>query len=483
MISPRCRRAHAAAPHRETRLSAIVRPAPMRRARIRASSCSRPRCCCSTARCASSTRIRRRRTCSSCRKQAAHRPARSRDVFGDAPALVAAIDKAVRERRVVHRAGARARASPASRSCISPARCRRSKCTTATLLLEFRHIDQQLKIAREERLLEQQQANRELIRSLAHEIKNPLGGIRGAAQLLERELDRAAADRVHAGDHRRGRPPAVAGQPAADAAPAADVPAHQHPRDPGAGEGRGAGGVPAGRRSSADFDTSLPEFDADPEQLTQAVLNIVRNAAQALAGTTAGPRDPPDDARRARRDAGAASATGWRSRVAIADNGPGVPGAIRDRIFFPLVSGREGGSGLGLTIAQTFVAQHDGTIECESVPGRTVFTILLPLEHRPRAARRPDGTTECTPTITNRRAAARDEAVWIVDDDRSIRWVLEKALAREGIPYKTFASAYEVLQALRRQPAAGAGLRHPDAGRIRARRCSTRSRSAIRTSR
>ena len=66
--------------------------------------------------------------------------------------------------------------------------------------------------------------------------------------------------------------------------------------------------------------------------------------------------------------------------VAIADNGPGVPQGIADRIFFPLVSGREGGSGLGLTIAQTFIAQHNGTIDCDSAPGRTVFTILLPLE-------------------------------------------------------------------------------------------------------
>ncbi len=114
----------------------------------------------------------------------------------------------------------------------------------AALLLEFRHIDQQLKIAREERLLEQQQANRELIRSLAHEIKNPLGGIRGAAQLLERELDRPQLveyTQVIIGEADRLR---VARQSAARAAPAADVPADQHPRGPRAREGRRAGGVP-----------------------------------------------------------------------------------------------------------------------------------------------------------------------------------------------------------------------------------------------
>jgi two-component system nitrogen regulation sensor histidine kinase GlnL len=248
----------------------------------------------------------------------------------------------------------------------------------ATLLLEFRHIDQQLKIAREERLLEQQQANRDLIRSLAHEIKNPLGGIRGAAQLLERELDRpqlieytqviiGEADRLQSLVNRLLTP-------------------HRLPtyRRTNIHEilVRVKGVVQAEFPQVAivpDFDISLPEFDADPEQLTQAVLNIVRNAAQALVGTTAGPQ-----IRLTTRVARYVTLAKKRYRlalaVAIADNGPGVPEALRERIFYPLVSGREGGSGLGLTIAQTFVAQHNGTIECESVPGRTVFTILLPLQ-------------------------------------------------------------------------------------------------------
>ena len=129
----------------------------------------------------------------------------------------------------------------------------------------------------------------------------------------------------------------------------------------------------------SDFDISLPEFEADPEQLMQAVLNIVRNAAQALERTTAGPRICLTT-----RVARYVTLAKKRYRMALAlsieDNGPGIPDEIRDRIFYPLVSGRDGGSGLGLTIAQTFVAQHNGTIECESAPGRTVFTILLPLE-------------------------------------------------------------------------------------------------------
>jgi two-component system nitrogen regulation sensor histidine kinase GlnL len=134
-----------------------------------------------------------------------------------------------------------------------------------------------------------------------------------------------------------------------------------------------------------DFDTSLPEFDADPEQLVQAVLNIVRNAAQALAVNTTDPA-----IRLTTRVARSVTLAKKRHRLAIAvaieDNGPGIPEAIRERVFFPLVSGREGGSGLGLTLAQAFVAQHGGTIECDSSPGSTVFRILLPLVPGPSGA-------------------------------------------------------------------------------------------------
>jgi two-component system nitrogen regulation sensor histidine kinase GlnL len=251
------------------------------------------------------------------------------------------------------------------------------------LVLEFRHIDQQLKIAREERQLEQQQANRELVRNLAHEIKNPLGGIRGAAQLLERELDRpqlieytqvviGEADRLQALVNRLLTPHRVPSFRRTNiheiVSRVRSVVQAEFPR---------VGIV-------CDFDISLPDLDADSEQLTQATLNIVRNAAQALESTTANPQ-----IRLTTRVARYVTLAKKRHRIALAlsieDNGPGVPEAIRDRIFYPLVSGREGGSGLGLTLAQAFIAQHGGAIECESAVGRTVFTILLPLE-----ARRPD---------------------------------------------------------------------------------------------
>ena len=129
-----------------------------------------------------------------------------------------------------------------------------------------------------------------------------------------------------------------------------------------------------------DYDTSIPEFRGDRAQLIQAVLNIVQNAAQALSERIA-----KGDAVITLRTRVARQVTFGRQRYRLAlelhviDNGPGVPDAIKERIFYPLVSGRDGGSGLGLTLAQTFVQRHHGLIECDSVPGRTDFRILIPL--------------------------------------------------------------------------------------------------------
>lgn len=248
----------------------------------------------------------------------------------------------------------------------------------AVLVLEFRRIDQQLRIAREARRLEQQQMNRELIRNLAHEIRNPLGGIRGAAQLLQAELDRpqlaeyteviiAEADRLRALVDRLLSP-------------------HRAPsyRKTNVHEVlvRVKGLVQAEFPAVpviCDFDTSLPDIDADPGQLVQATLNIARNAAQAL--SSAGLAAPT--VRFVTRVARGVTLAKRHHRtalsIAVEDNGPGIAPALRERVFFPLVSGRDGGSGLGLTIAQTYVSQHGGTIECESAPGRTVFAIVLPL--------------------------------------------------------------------------------------------------------
>mgnify|MGYP002624122518 FL=1 len=249
------------------------------------------------------------------------------------------------------------------------------------VLIEMIEIEQQTRLDREERTFEQAQANKELVRNLAHEIKNPLGGIRGAAQLLEMEMDSRELTEytrviIHEADrlqllvdrllapHRR---PHVVG----------DVNIHEiceRVRALIAAE------FPRGLTLRRDYDTSIPEFRGDREQLIQALLNIAHNATYALAERIAA-----GDAELIFRTRIARQVTFGKQRFRLAlelhvqDNGPGVPEAIRDRIFHPLVSGREGGSGLGLTLAQTFVQQHQGMIECDSVPGRTVFKILIPL--------------------------------------------------------------------------------------------------------
>jgi two-component system nitrogen regulation sensor histidine kinase GlnL len=251
----------------------------------------------------------------------------------------------------------------------------------AEVVVELRENVQQLKLDREERLLDQSQANKELIRNLAHEIKNPLGGIRGAAQLLELELPDASlreytqviikeADRLQTlvdrllAPHRR---PHIVG----------DVNIHEvceRVRSLVLAE------FPSGLAIRRDYDASIPEFRGDKEQLIQAVLNIVHNAAQALRKQIGeGSAEIVLRTRVARQVTLAKVRYGLALDLHIIDNGPGIAPDIRDRIFYPLVSGREGGSGLGLTLAQTFVQQHMGLIECESRPGLTDFRILIPL--------------------------------------------------------------------------------------------------------
>jgi two-component system, NtrC family, nitrogen regulation sensor histidine kinase GlnL len=247
----------------------------------------------------------------------------------------------------------------------------------ARLMLELRELQQQMKIAREAKILEQQEANRELIRNLAHEIKNPLGGIRGSAQLLERELPDAElreftqvivkeTDRLQSLMNRLLTPSRL-----------------PHVEDLNIHE------VTERVRSlllaefpdlelRRDYDTSLPEIHADKEQLIQATLNVARNAAQATGGR--------GEVRLLTRIARQVTIARLRYRHAIAvtieDNGPGVPAELADKIFYPLVSGRAGGTGLGLSLAQSYVSQHHGLIEFESAPGRTRFTILLPVRER-----------------------------------------------------------------------------------------------------
>lgn len=248
-------------------------------------------------------------------------------------------------------------------------------------LVEMVEIEQMARLDREQRDLGLATANKELIRNLAHEIKNPLGGIRGAAQLLQMEVESKAlteytqviireADRLQAlvdrllAPHRRAQL-------------VNDVNIHQvceHVRSVVLAE------YPKGLQIIRDYDVSIPEFRGDSQQLIQAVLNITQNAAQALAEKIS-----TGTAQILLRTRVVRNMTLGRELHKLAlvlhihDNGPGVPESIRERIFYPLVTGRANGSGLGLTLAQTFVQQHQGAIDCESEPGRTVFRLMIPL--------------------------------------------------------------------------------------------------------
>jgi two-component system nitrogen regulation sensor histidine kinase GlnL len=250
----------------------------------------------------------------------------------------------------------------------------------AALILEFQQMDAQLRIAREERMLVQQQANAELLRNLAHEIRNPLGGLRGAAQLLEHELPSPSlreytqviikeADRLQSLMDRLLIP-------------------HRAPKYQSTNIHEVLERVrslllaesPQAILIERDYDLSLPEIIGDREKLIQAVLNIARNAVQAMQAHHTLARKISFRTRAERQVTLARKRYRVAIKLEITDNGPGIPADIHDRIFYPLVSGNEGGSGLGLTLAQTFITQHHGMIECDSEPGRTCFTILLPIE-------------------------------------------------------------------------------------------------------
>lgn len=246
----------------------------------------------------------------------------------------------------------------------------------AQVLLELRQIEHHLRIEQEERLITQQQATHELLRGLAHEIKNPLGGLRGAAQLLEREISDAGlkeythiiiseADRLQSLLDRMLGPNNM---PNIQAVNIHDVLEHV----------RELVQVEAGARLllKPDYDPSLPDLQADRDLLLQSILNIVRNAAQAL----------DNDGRitlrtRIRRNFNIGSRKHRLvARIEVIDNGPGIKEELLRQIFYPMITGRSNGTGLGLSISQALISRQQGLIECSSQPGKTVFTILLPLD-------------------------------------------------------------------------------------------------------
>lgn len=243
------------------------------------------------------------------------------------------------------------------------------------LLIELQQVDRMIRIAREEGLLAQQMAIKVLARGLAHEVKNPLGGLRGAAQLLERELPTPdlkeytniiieEADRLQKlVDHMLGPNRLVE---------KTEVNIHEileHVRQLSL--------VDAGEELfiDRDYDPSIPPLVADRDQLIQVLLNLTKNARQALSDhgvikyKTRTLRQFTIGQKRYR----------LVMRIDVTDNGPGIPIEMQQQIFYPMVTSRAEGTGLGLAIAQTLIGQHNGLIECQSQPGRTVFSILIPI--------------------------------------------------------------------------------------------------------
>jgi two-component system, NtrC family, nitrogen regulation sensor histidine kinase GlnL len=252
------------------------------------------------------------------------------------------------------------------------------------LLIELNPIDRMLKISKEENLVQQHQVARQLIRGVAHEIKNPLGGIRGATQLLARSLNDpqyaeftdiiiSEVDRLrNLADTMLGSRQLPSYQPVNIHEPLERV------------RSLIANQTKKKIKITRDYDLSLPDVNADRDQLIQVMLNICVNAVQAMMENKDFFQDhQPELTLRTRiQRLVTINSVLNRStvRIDIEDNGPGVPEDILESVFYPLVTGRAKGTGLGLSIAQNIMHQHNGMIECQSVPGKTTFSLYLPWE-------------------------------------------------------------------------------------------------------
>ena len=252
----------------------------------------------------------------------------------------------------------------------------------ACLVIEIYQRDRLQRITREESLLAKQETSKSMIRGLAHEIKNPLGGIRGAAQLLARELNDPGlndfteviiqeADRLRdLVDRMLGplKPPEMV-----------DLNIHQVLDRAVQLISAETGGQ---LKFVRDYDPSIPDIPGDAERLIQAFLNVVRNAMQAVEQVM-----PLEEgvitlrSRITRQFTIGTHRPGQVCHISVIDNGPGVPPELAESIFYPMISGRANGSGLGLPLSQSIISQHQGLIECESRPGSTAFHIYLPLTH------------------------------------------------------------------------------------------------------
>lgn len=243
------------------------------------------------------------------------------------------------------------------------------------LLLELKPVSQQKRLTQELYQHNQQLAAKELVRGLAHEIKNPLGGLRGAAQLLEKELPSLELKEytqiiIEQADRLRNLVDRLLG-----------------PQRPGVHSVHNLHivlekvrqlvclNLPDNICLVRDYDPSIPDIEMDPEQLQQAFLNILQNAVQALVNG--------GEVQLITRTVHHVVIHGIHHKLAaeikVIDNGPGIPEALRDTLFYPMVTGKADGTGLGLSIAQNLIDQHKGRIECASWPGRTEFTLVIPI--------------------------------------------------------------------------------------------------------
>ena len=267
------------------------------------------------------------------------------------------------------------------------------------LLLEFIRLKTQHKLSHEESILSQYEASKSLLRGLAHEIKNPLGGIRGAAQLLERELENGPNSSenkqftqsiINEADRLKNLLDRMVGPK--DIPTKSDVNIHkilEHVRQLVLAENDQI-------TISADYDPSIPELHADESMMIQVILNITRNAVTAATADLAANNNKANDLHgpekyrsniptilfktRTQRNCNIGLHTyPLVARIDIEDNGSGVKKELLEKIFMPMITGHAEGTGLGLSIAQSLVQQHNGLIEFTSKPGKTIFTILLPI--------------------------------------------------------------------------------------------------------
>lgn len=250
------------------------------------------------------------------------------------------------------------------------------------ILIEMIPVGKQRKITKETQQYAQQNAAKELVRGLAHEIKNPLGGIRGAAQLLEKELHDPQQKEftkmiIGQSDRLRNLVDRLLGPNSlpqkrnfnlhevidkVDNLICADQLFHIETR--------------------RDYDPSIPDIFADPDMLEQAILNIARNASQALSDAKINDPLITFKSRIERQCVIKGERYALCAKISVIDNGPGIPADIRDTLFYPMVTTKENGSGLGLSIAQNLTDHHHGKIDLKSFPGFTEFTLYIPISKK-----------------------------------------------------------------------------------------------------